>query len=521
MGRDRTQSRDRNRSGSRSVTSTSSLQSRSRVTIGFGGQNDVQVTPSKLANDGISPAMARMTNDGQPMAGVGTYKQTVQAMRQVQGGGKAQVVTHHRKDLSLLQPFQGDIEQNMQLDPGDYAVGIAAGALAKTSLLQTFMEHGHDPGAVINTNKPRNKPTDPMCLMKEAGGHPFDPQEGLWQATRKRGNYNSRSSQQNWTWVQDARVRANMGFPDLPPRAIIENKVVLNVDGSRGYNMWGEEDLLLSNAPLGSYAATIKHGYVVPQDLIVYNDKRIFPYCARDELDYHDKRPEHAHWQSDRVWDVMHDEEYAKVLKGMSPEPSQIKEFRRRARERRKQKRSSSLPPHLSSGQGDLSASPSVCVSGYSDSRSSTMSMSSPFIKNQTPGPMRASPSGKATDYATDWSHWPLPGKPIVTEHHKHAKPAVPQVNHEHGSRAPEPRLKYAPSVKPWQDSAPAKQPAPASEPARRSSAKSPSERSRGGSLCMSPLSITNARVTHSRSATARDVAPRAPTRKLARSASK
>lgn len=66
-------------------------------------------------------------------------------------------------------------------------------------------------------------------------------------------------------------------------------------------------------------------------DHIIFNDKQNLPYCLREG--HTEKRPVHNYWQSDRMWAVMYDEPYIKLLRGEGQQPGQAEQHRPDAHE--------------------------------------------------------------------------------------------------------------------------------------------------------------------------------------------
>lgn len=252
-----------------------------------------------------------------------------------------------RRDLSLLQWPKWKPENNCRLDPAAF-VDAAGGKSLPPDHLAYQMFETQEVDVSMDKVRARNKyndATDPITHFRHEG---LD-WDMKWKSS-KRSGYNSRAAKQSWTWSQDSRVRDAMNLNTDPNAEKV--RYLLGHDGVMRYNMWGAEDL-----KQGATADCIKCELPPELSHILKNDRSQMPYFLRENDNHGDQRS-HNHGRSDRIWDVLRDEAYQKVLNGESPEPGQAAVFRRYWRDQarevgsedesmeyRRMRSSRSLPP--------------------------------------------------------------------------------------------------------------------------------------------------------------------------------
>lgn len=273
------------------------------------------------SRDGSLASRTDFHDDGQA-AGIATWRRIVKEnVPQRSGVTKSKSV-----DFSLLQPGNGlKPDPKMRLDPGKF--GVAAGAMVKPTPIEIWQETG-----IVGNLKPEER-TDPITHFKHEKMS-FDKRQVIIKRGKRRPDGEHRAAKQSWTWSRDKGVREQMNLHDCESAGI--KRFVIDQTGQWVYCIHGVEDL--RPAATRTYLKCEKYP---KKDHIKFNDKVAMPCCVRDNVPGKEDclKPPNNWTKSDRIWDVLTDEAYQKVLRGESPEPGQAAVFMRMTKQQNKEQK--------------------------------------------------------------------------------------------------------------------------------------------------------------------------------------
>jgi len=409
---------------------------------------------------------------------------------------------------------------NMRKNPAD--IIVPAGAPQMASAYLSFFEN--EPPQMAE-----KLVTDPITHFRHEG---LDVPQ-LYHK-QKRANHTTRCAAQTWTYSRDPALHA--ALENEHSRAAISQKMCIEPSGGiLRYRIAGGEDLLP-----GGTKQFVKCDPPVHPSTIAANDKKKLAYCVREVSRERIPVPNH-NTQSKRIWDVMYDKGYIKeqrsesspgttlqagqitrdmpaagvraIIESLDPQTASDDEepIIQRNHSRNRDPRDAPCPyqfgtrkkrPSRKNGLDSRSLPPrsNRCHSEHSTNNrmsdrglhplSVTSSTSRGYDATEAAALSKASPSAKQQ------------GQDVTQQQ------TPPRL-----STAPGSRQSYVPSVQPWNSA-----PAAARETPTRSMT------SRGSSLCMSPMSITNALVANQNRESmprSKSASARSSTRSMQRSASR